>query len=653
MFVSAGLLAQTNAVPFVSQPLVPTAVAPGSAGFTLTVNGSGFVSGSVVKWNGSSRTTSFVNSSQLTASILATDVSVAGTASVTVSSPAPGGGVSNTALFPIAVSRATLSFSTAELTVGTNPAATYVADVNGDGKPDIIAANNQTSTVGVLLGNGDGTFRPEVDYATGLNPEGVTVADFNGDGRLDLAVTNSNGGSVSILLGNGDGTFQPHLDYGTAGTPLSVVAADLNGDGKLDLVIGNDIGDISVLLGNGDGTFQPYKTYAHGGGQTFGVALGDFNHDGFLDVATANVDVNTISILLGNGDGTFRPYTDYSVGNGAFGISTADFNGDGNLDLAVPNGNSSSVSILLGRGDGTFQAQVEYSTASTPFGIAVQDINGDGHLDIAVTTSPILTSFSVLLGNGDGTFQPYVAFDAGGLGNQIAAGDFNRDGLIDFAALSSGVESIIQDLGTVIALSPNSLTFATQLVGTVSGAKVVTLTNTGTATVTIGSVSVASVNFALTNKCGPSIKAGQSCNLLVYFTPTAAGTLTDTLSVFDTGGGSPQTVPLSGTGTIVTLSAKSLNFGAVTVGHTSPPQKVILTNKGSSRLSFTQISISGPNKKDYSQVNACGTGLAAGESCTTDVWFTPIAKGVRNATLNFYDNGGGSPQTVTLTGTGQ
>jgi hypothetical protein len=141
--------------------------------------------------------------------------------------------------------------------------------------------------------------------------------------------------------------------------------------------------------------------------------------------------------------------------------------------------------------------------------------------------------------------------------------------------------------------------------------------------------------------------------MLLYFTPTASGNLTDTLSVYDSGGGSPQVVTLSGAGTSVYWSPKSLNFGAITVHKTSSPQKVTLTNEGNARLSITQITIVGQDKNDFTQVNACGTSLVAGASCTIDVWLTPKATGSRSATLSIADNGGGSPQKVSLIGTGQ
>jgi len=193
---------------------------------------------------------------------------------------------------------------------GIDPFSVAVGDFNGDGKLDIVVVNSEVGTVSVLLGNGDGTFRTQVIYATGTYPSSVAVSDFNGDGKLDLVVSNEGsiyapGSTVSVLLGNGDGTFQPQVTYGTGLFPISVAAGNLNGDGKLDIVAAN-YGDntVSVLIGNGDGTFQRQTTYAVGS-NPFSSAVGDFNGDGKLDIVTANESDNAVSVLLGNQTASF------------------------------------------------------------------------------------------------------------------------------------------------------------------------------------------------------------------------------------------------------------------------------------------------------------------------------------------------------------
>src|SRR5262249_30882034 len=162
------------------------------------------------------------------------------------------------------------------------------------------------------LGNGDGTFQPHVDYRSALVPLSITVSDFNGDGQLDMAIANTasctpsgcvNGQSVSILMGKGDGTFQPHVDYVTGTNPNAVTAGDLNGDGKVDLAVANSSDStISILAGRGDGTFFQRPAGHATGTQPMFVTASDFNGDGKLDLATANFASRTVSILLGNGD---------------------------------------------------------------------------------------------------------------------------------------------------------------------------------------------------------------------------------------------------------------------------------------------------------------------------------------------------------------
>lgn len=200
-----------------------------------------------------------------------------------------------------------------------------------------------------------------------------------------------------------------------------------------------------------------------------------------------------------------------------------------------------------------------------------------------------------------------------------------------------------------VRFTPTSLTFAGQNVGTTSAAQTVTLKNTGTATLNISSIS-ASGDFAQTNNCAASLVVNASCTLTVTFTPTVSGTRTGNISVTDDASGSPQTVPLTGTGLgpVVTLSPSSLTFGNQTVGTTSAAQNATLSNTGNATLTITSITIGG----DYAQTNTCGSSVAAGANCTISVAFTPTATGTRTGTVTVNDNAPGSPHTVSLTGTG-
>ncbi len=198
---------------------------------------------------------------------------------------------------------------------------------------------------------------PSLPIPVGGYADAIVAGDFTGDGYLDLAVANV-GGTVSVLLGNGDGTFQPQVTYAVGQLPHAIVAGDFTGDGRTDLAVANyQDNTVSVLLGNGDGTFQPQVTYAVGAAPDAMVA-GDFTGDGRTDLAVANYQDETVSVLLGNGDGTFQPQVTYAVGSFPDAIVAGDFTGAGRTDLAVANYLGNTVSVLLGNGDGTFQPQV-------------------------------------------------------------------------------------------------------------------------------------------------------------------------------------------------------------------------------------------------------------------------------------------------------
>ena len=384
-------------------------------------------------------------------------------------------------LFSVALQQAAYAgqFSPAvNYPTGINSFGVAVGDFNRDGIPDLVVANayqgGSVGTVSILLGNGDGTFRASTEFdAGGAETTAVAVGDFNGDGKPDLVVANDGDlagpSNVAVLLGNGDGTFMPAVVFPTNRGTDSVAVADFNGDGKLDFVAGTSIGGgptgfnsvARVYLGKGDGTFAPAVNYPTGI-VAASIAIADLNGDGRLDLAVANENSDSITILLGRGDGTFQAAVNYPAGPGPSGIASGDFNGDGKLDLVVANAGSSfgtTVSVLIGNGDGTFQAPVSYPAGDEPYSVAVGDFNMDGKLDLIVADSGVSlgNTVNLLLGNGDGTFQTAVPYTVGTGAVSVAVADLNSDGLIDVAVanIDSNNVSVLLNAGQACTTTPN------------------------------------------------------------------------------------------------------------------------------------------------------------------------------------------------------
>ena len=358
-----------------------------------------------------------------------------------------GGLISTLALALLAYSLPARSQVTFYQPLNFSGCSSFMADFNGDGKPDLLCYDGTLN-----LGKGDGTFTPGPTVSGTV----LAVADFNGDGRPDLLEQGT--GTLLVLLGNGDGTFQAPIST-ASGAALSVVAAaDLNGDGKAD-VVGVFNNSLYVYIGNGDGTFRAGVPYNFNGGTTSLslLTLADFNGDGKLDVGVSTSGINIAGqevVFLGKGDGTFQTTPETSTGVDApNSVVAGDFNGDGRVDLVMSaspicNGPCSPVNVYFfqGNGDGTFQLPVILFsfTAGGGFGpgtlpLAAADVNGDGKLDLIF--SPDSTIGQIYLGNGDGTFSgpnSYIVSilwpDTGsGNGGGIAVADFNLDGKLDLA----------------------------------------------------------------------------------------------------------------------------------------------------------------------------------------------------------------------------
>jgi tetratricopeptide (TPR) repeat protein len=337
------------------------------------------------------------------------------------------------------------------LNVGASPRGIVTASLRttmGNSHFDLVTANHDAGTISVLLGNGDGTFQPRVDYNGGtnplVNPVAVASAPFRGSGAApDLAVVDQGANDVKIFLGNGDGTFPVPVSYPVGTFPSGIVLGDFNGDGKTDIAVTNtNDSSISVLLGNGDGTFQAAKTVKLVNGRgPIGIATADFNADGFADLVVANSTSNTATILSGDGTGNFPTQTDFDLASGAMPVAVVAATFDSTLqcpmsqmhpDFAVANQTAGTVSLFVNQCGGSFPNRTDFTVGNQPVALIAGDFNNDGFQDLAVANSAD-NNVVVLFGSGGGTFPASIPFQVGPSPAGLASADFNGDGLADLA----------------------------------------------------------------------------------------------------------------------------------------------------------------------------------------------------------------------------
>jgi FG-GAP-like repeat/FG-GAP repeat len=307
----------------------------------------------------------------------------------------------------------------------------------------------------------------EPHFVVGRAPGCVLVEDFSGDGRLDMVVLNEQSNDATVLLGDGEGRFEPARGSPIAAgdRPNDLTAGDFNRDGQLDVAIANhETPHLTVLLGDGRGEFAPapdspltvaVKPHPHG------IANGDFNSDGNLDLVTDSWAEDRLVVLFGDGKGHFgTPGTYIAVGKHPYQrVRVADLNGDGRADIVSPNLEGDDVTILLCDGKGGFRqpAGSPFPCGDSPFNAAIGDVNADGNLDLAIVNSPSSTSdrsgqdgLTILIGDGLGGFTKMAGspFVTGKFPNIPAIGDIDGDGVADVA-----VSNPDDDIVTIFMMS--------------------------------------------------------------------------------------------------------------------------------------------------------------------------------------------------------
>lgn len=312
-----------------------------------------------------------------------------------------------------AASKDSLPVNQVRIKTGHQPGSVEIADFNNDGAPDIVVASELDSNVTILLNEGTGKFKEAngSPFYAGHSPNDIAINDFNNDGKRDLAIANHDTKYITLLLGNGEGSFVP-----AAASPF------------------------------------PVEVLPH----PHGLASGDFNHDGRIDIVTDSWGNDEVEILFGDSNRLFKtPGRFFKVGDHPYQrLRVADVNKDGNDDIITTNIDANNATVLLGDGKGNFSeaAGSPFPCGDAPFGVAVGDVNADGKIDLAVINSPASTGgqstgvngLSILLGDGTGKFSMMKGspFKAGSIPNRVGIGDRNGDGINDIVVSDNNNDKI-------------------------------------------------------------------------------------------------------------------------------------------------------------------------------------------------------------------
>ena len=551
------------------------------------------------------------------------------------------------------------------------------ADVNGDGKPDLIVTNKTSNTVSVLLnttapGATTPSFAAQQTFATGTSPVSVTAADLNGDGKPDLIVANYNSNTVSVLLnttapGATTASFAPQQTFATGTYPRSVTAADVNGDGKPDLIVANALdvssNTVSVLLnttapGATTASFAAQQTFPTGTNPR-SVTAADLNGDGKPDLIAANFGSNTVSVLLnttapGATTASFAAQQTFATGSSPWNATAADLNGDGKPDLIVANFGSNTVSVLLnttapGATTASFAAQQTFATGTAPFHVTAADLNGDGMPDLIVANHGSDTVSVLLNTTAPGATTPSFAaqqtFATGTGPASVTAADVNGDGKPDLIVANFGSNTVSVLLNTPVTIT--------------------TSTGTGTIIDLVNPTGVSSTAANGTYGAGAVIPINVTFAAAVTVTGTPRLTLSDGAVVnYSSGSGSPTltfnyTVAAGQTTggnklDYASTTALALSGGTIVDGNGNNAILTLPTPGATGSLGANKnivIDAVAPTVTGISSTNANGT-YGAGAVITITVGFSKAVNVSGTPTLALNTTGGPAGSASYTSGTG-
>jgi hypothetical protein len=636
------------------------------------------------------------------------------------------------------------SFAThQDFATGSAPFSVAAADVNGDGLSDLIVLNSGGNTVSVLLdttapGASTPIFATQQTFATGSNPHSVAVADINGDGLPDIVVANFLDNTVSVLLNmTAPGATTPNLaiqqTFSAGNRPISVTSADVNGDGRPDLIVANELAStVSVLLnatapGATTPSFAAPQAFA-AGNLPFSVTAADVNGDGKPDLIVANLNDNTVSVLLnttapGASTPTFATQQAFATGFRPQSVAVADVNGDGKPDLIVANSGDNTVSVLLnttapGATTPSFATQQTFATVSQPDSVTTADVNGDGKPDLIVanfggnTVSVLLNT--TVPGAATPSFATQQTFATRDGGRSVTAADVNSDGKPDLilANFHDGTVSVLLNTlyattasgspatGTIHYSVPTPTSTATataSATATATATSTATATATNTATATATDTATATATATATNTATTTATntatatatdtatatATDTATATATNTATATATNTATATATNTATATAtatDTATATATNTVTataTATATATTTQTATATPTATPTTTIMVptslamgnspvrdsvtknltvkNTGTHPLFVGAAGTVTSNDVEFGATGntTCpGGGLAPTMTCTIQIEFTPALLGQRSATLSVHDNASSSPQHVAVSGTG-
>ncbi|MEP6955797.1 MAG: VCBS repeat-containing protein [Chthoniobacterales bacterium] len=315
-----------------------------------------------------------------------------------------------------------------------------VADLNGDGSPDIVLLSGETASVSILLAQAGSEFTVSkpIEVPAGASASGLALGDLNEDGKIDIAVSHHDTDEIWIFFGQGDGTFAAPDKVRVPVTKAhchAIVAADFNRDRHLDLVLAESSDNcVWVLLGDGKGKFvrapdSPISTDRH----PYVVAVADLDGDQNPDIVTPNWFGKSVGVLLGDGKGRFHaaPASPFHGPKDPTALAAGDLTGDGNPDLVVGNNGSRGLQLFIGDGKGSFRAGAELKPAEACYGPTIADLNGDGKLDVISTSTGDARTLSYWINRGGGEFSPAFSVPCPNGANTLCVADINSDQLPD------------------------------------------------------------------------------------------------------------------------------------------------------------------------------------------------------------------------------